>query len=95
MKVSSKKLIIEVDGGQHAEQEQEIYDETRTLYLNQHGFTILRFWNNQILETKETVLDEILRTANSIKAPSPAVLRTSTSPQRERSRRKPWVRGHT
>ena len=51
-------LIIELDGGQHAEQ--LAYDEKRRLYLTQQGFTILRFWNNQIFEQIEDVLDEIL-----------------------------------
>ncbi len=62
-------LIIEVDGGQHGEQ--LTYDEKRKLYLNQQGFTVLRFWNNQILEEMEEVLNEILRTANLIKTPHP------------------------
>ena len=37
------RLVIEVDGGQH--QEQEEYDIKRTRWLQQHGFRILRFWN--------------------------------------------------
>src|SRR5690242_7998633 len=53
-------LIIEVDGGQHIEQ--LTYDKKRKLYLNQQGFKVLRFWNNQILEEIEEVLNEILRT---------------------------------
>ena len=65
-------LIIEVDGGQHVEQ--LTYDKKRKLYLNQQGFNVLRFWNNQILEEMEEVLNEILRTASLIKTPHPTPL---------------------
>ena len=40
-----KKLIIELDGTQHAENQ---HDKERTLYLEDNGFTVLRFWNNEI-----------------------------------------------
>ena len=53
------KLIIEADGGQHAEQAE--YDQARSLYLNGLGFTVLRFWNDDILRQTEEVLAEILR----------------------------------
>ena len=38
------KLIIELDGSQHLEQQQ--YDAARTVYLESQGYTVLRFWNN-------------------------------------------------
>jgi very-short-patch-repair endonuclease len=41
-----KKLIIELDGGQHAETNE--YDSARTLKLETDGFQVLRFWNNEI-----------------------------------------------
>ena len=53
------KLIIEADGGQHAEQAE--YDQARSLYLNDLGFTVLRFWNDEILRQTDEVLAEILR----------------------------------
>ena len=53
------KLIIEADGGQHAEQAE--YDQARSLYLNGLGFTVLRFWNDEILRQTDEVLAEILR----------------------------------
>jgi very-short-patch-repair endonuclease len=40
------KLIIEIDGGQHAE---SAYDETRDAWLMARGFTVLRFWNSEVL----------------------------------------------
>jgi adenine-specific DNA-methyltransferase len=43
-----KKLIIELDGWQHKEENQERYDKERTRFLEKLGFRILRFWNNEI-----------------------------------------------
>ena len=53
------KLIVEADGGQHTEQ--AAYDHARTAYLNSLGFTVLRFWNHEILQQTDDVLAEILR----------------------------------
>jgi very-short-patch-repair endonuclease len=50
-----KKLIIEIDGGQHNEERNINYDEERTMFLNSNGFKVLRFWNNDILENLEGV----------------------------------------
>jgi len=52
-----KKLIIELDGSQHLEQED--YDAERTLFLESKGYRILRFWNNQIMNDIEAVLRAI------------------------------------
>jgi very-short-patch-repair endonuclease len=52
-----KRLIIEIDGGQH--QEQIVYDEIRTDWLKQQGYKVLRFWNNQVLYEIEAVLEAI------------------------------------
>lgn len=53
-----KKIIIELDGGQHIEQHP--YDEKRTAFLQSKGYTVLRFWNNEALYETEEVLNEIL-----------------------------------
>ena len=47
------KIIIEVDGGQHNEPENIEYDKTRTEYLNNLGYKVVRFWNNEIYENIE------------------------------------------
>jgi len=52
-----KKLVIELDGGQHAEQ--SAYDAERTAWLECQGFRVLRFWNNQVLEEIEIVKEAI------------------------------------
>ena len=49
-----QKLIIEVDGGQHLDQED--YDAERTAYLESKGYHILRFWNNEIENDLEAIM---------------------------------------
>ncbi len=51
------KLIIELDGGQHADQVN--YDEQRSLFLKQRGFKVLRFWNNEVIGNLTGVLEAI------------------------------------
>lgn len=51
------RLIIEVDGGHH--QEQEAADLLRTQHLNELGFRVMRFWNHEVLSNIESVLDSI------------------------------------
>ncbi len=53
-------LVIEIDGGQHAEPSQAAYDSARTAYLEARGLRVLRFWNNDVLENTDGVLTEIL-----------------------------------
>ena len=61
------KLIIEVDGGQHADNHEQ--DRKRTTQLEQAGFTVLRFWNNQILNEMESVKQAILSALESDPSP--------------------------
>jgi very-short-patch-repair endonuclease len=51
------KLIIELDGSQHIEQAD--YDERRRACLEQRGFRIMRFWNNDVLSNGNGVLEKI------------------------------------
>ncbi|MEA3411171.1 MAG: endonuclease domain-containing protein [Pseudomonadota bacterium] len=51
------RLVIEVDGGQHGERED--YDEERTAWLQQRGFRVLRFWNNEVLNNIYGVMERI------------------------------------
>jgi len=50
-----KKLVVEVDGGQHGGS----YDDERDRWLNMQGFRVLRFWNNEVLKNIEGVLEVI------------------------------------
>lgn len=51
------KLVIEVDGGQHADAAS--HDARRTEYLEQQGLTVLRFWNNDVLANTNGVMETI------------------------------------
>jgi very-short-patch-repair endonuclease len=63
------RLIIELDGGQHAER--VAADERRTSELAKRGYRVLRFWNNEVMENLDGVLEVILA----------EVQRSPTSPQ--------------
>jgi very-short-patch-repair endonuclease len=52
-----KRLVVEVDGGQH--NFQHSYDERRDAWLEQQGFRVLRFWNNEVLQNVEGVKEAI------------------------------------
>jgi very-short-patch-repair endonuclease len=52
------RLIIEVDGSQHLEQEE--YDEERTKYFESQGYKVIRFWNNQVMNDIESVIRAII-----------------------------------
>jgi transcription-repair coupling factor len=64
-------LIIEVDGAVHAEATQQARDAAREEILQQHGFRILRFSNEQVLDSAEKVIEEIRNFLIS-HSPSPA-----------------------
>ena len=55
----SKNLVIEVDGGYHNDPTQKEYDQQRTLYLNEKGFKVIRFTNEEVLGNTEAVLTKI------------------------------------
>jgi very-short-patch-repair endonuclease len=52
-----RRLIVEVDGGQHAKA--GAADQHRTRVLNEHGFVVLRFWNSEVLQNLGGVLAKI------------------------------------
>src|SRR5690348_6192197 len=51
-----QRLIIEVDGGQHATDPRDV---TRDQWLGERGYRVLRFWNNDVLANTEGVLESI------------------------------------
>ena len=73
-----RKLVVELDGSQHAEQ--ALKDQKRTLDINQMGYQVLRFWDHEVLQELDTVL-EAIRLALGDPHPSPL-------PERERGERK-------
>jgi very-short-patch-repair endonuclease len=56
-----KKLVVELDGGQHSEH--KAYDDKRASWLQSEGFTILRFWDHEVLtqigDVKQAISDAL------------------------------------
>lgn len=57
-------LVIEIDGGQHVEQVE--YDEVRAAVMKDEGFRTLRFWNHEVLNETEAVMEKIWQVAESL-----------------------------
>lgn len=74
------RLIVEADGGQHGDSP---HDQTRDTWLRSQGFTVLRFWNDDILLRTDAVLTSIWNALNT--DPSPL----APLPQGERGRQTP------
>ena len=53
-----KKFVIEVDGSQHLINAN--YDKSRTLFLKSVGFQVVRFWNHDVLNSVDSVLERIV-----------------------------------
>ena len=74
------KLVIELDGGQHAESPT---DPGRTAYLESRGYRVLRFWNNDVWENIDGVVDAIsdaLRRMDLNVAPHPPAAKRRAPP---------------
>jgi very-short-patch-repair endonuclease len=54
-----KKLILEVDGSPHKENEVKMNDRQRTSWLQSEGFKVLRFWNADVMNNVESVINRI------------------------------------
>jgi very-short-patch-repair endonuclease len=54
---SQRKLIVEVDGGQHAAR--AVADAQRTAFLEREGYRVIRFWNNEVSGNLEGVFEAI------------------------------------
>jgi very-short-patch-repair endonuclease len=59
----STKLIVELDGSQHHQPEVATYDEARTRWLEERGYTVLRFANVDVIRQRDVVIDGILAVA--------------------------------
>ena len=54
-----KKLVIELDGGQHNNPDVQEYDTQRTHFIEKAGYKVLRFWNDEVYKNFDGVLKEI------------------------------------
>ena len=55
----ARKLVIEIDGGQHAVEQEA--DAARSAELAGHGYRVIRFWNNEVMKNIDGVLQVVLR----------------------------------
>jgi|UniRef100_A0A7V6A3B8 very-short-patch-repair endonuclease len=76
-----KNIVIEVDGGQHDENRE--LDAQRSAYLNKMGYKVFRFWNNEVLQETEAVLEAILGVLTNDKQNSPSPQPSPPSGERE------------
>jgi very-short-patch-repair endonuclease len=67
----SARLIVEVDGGQHNEPDNEILDTKRTVWLQARGYRVLRFWNSSVLSEIDSVTETIFNALDSRTVPHP------------------------
>ena len=65
------KLVIEVDGGHHNWARRSNLDEERTVRLEQRGYQVLRFWNNEVEESIEGVVEKVMEALSAGGQPSP------------------------
>ena len=71
----ASKLLIEVDGGQHNEDENIRRDEVRTRWLEAEGYRVLRFWNNEITSNIDGVMETIYAAIHGLANAEPAYLK--------------------
>ena len=71
------KIVVELDGSQHGLPENLKRDAERTAFLEQRGYRVLRFWNDEVLRGQEDVIDAVLRAAGS---PPPVALSRADLP---------------
>jgi len=79
-----QRLIVEADGGQHSDCAK---DSERDADLQARGFHVLRFWNNEILQNEEGVLQRILEHAQNPLTPRPSAATLSHKGERVQSAR--------
>ena len=78
------KLIVEIDGGQHDQHRKR--DDIRTAALEAMGYLVVRFWNNDVMQNTEGVLQDILSTVSQPRSEPP---HPNPLPSGERERTEP------
>ncbi|MGX5804066.1 endonuclease domain-containing protein [Bradyrhizobium sp. Arg314] len=68
---SAHRLIVEVDGSQHADVDHSRRDDERSAYLSASGWTILRFWNDDVIRDIDNLCQHIVIVAGLADAPAP------------------------
>jgi very-short-patch-repair endonuclease len=66
----SARLAIELDGGQHGLREHMAHDAARDRAIEEEGYRVLRFWNNDVRETLDGVVEAIVREIDQRRPPT-------------------------
>jgi very-short-patch-repair endonuclease len=59
------RIIVELDGEQHGHEQKLTYDAKRTAYLEAQGYRVIRFWNHEVRESLDGVVETILDAVNT------------------------------
>ncbi|MBT9369498.1 DUF559 domain-containing protein [Rhizobium sp. CSW-27] len=76
-----KGLVVELDGSQHAE---SLHDIVRTRWLNSQGYSVIRFWNHEVLRERLAVLETILAVLDGRLTEGCDTIRFSPADRREK-----------
>ena len=66
------KLVVEIDGGQHFEDESIEYDQARTKYFNDLGITVARYTNADVKRNLISVVDDIIKRCRELTSSRPS-----------------------
>jgi very-short-patch-repair endonuclease len=69
------RLLIEIDGSQHAEDRKKMHDEARTRWLKKEGYRVLRFWNNDITKNIDGVMEAVYAALHPLLSGEPVPLK--------------------
>lgn|SRR5579864_330761 len=69
------RLLIEIDGAQHAEDRKKVHDGARTRWLEKEGYRVLRFWNNDITKNIDDVMEAVYAALHGSLSAEPAPLK--------------------
>ncbi len=58
---TAAKLVVEVDGATHSSAEERAYDAARTALMEREGWTVVRFWNDEVYRNEVGVVETIMR----------------------------------
>jgi very-short-patch-repair endonuclease len=77
-----EKLIVEIDGGQHALEANVLNDAARTCWLEKEGYRVVRYWNNEVMSNIDGVMESLMLTLSRSVHPTPSRSARRPSPSR-------------
>ena len=76
----ARRLVVELDGGQHADA--TVKDQQRDAWLRSQGYIVLHFWNNEVMQQLEGVLELTVPRCGDVCAIHENCVEKNLSPQR-------------